>query len=85
MKFIHIALILLMTAMSLNATRASRSRGEKATQFMAKDAKSQCKFKIRENSESKRPNGTLVLHTTLAVLNVRDVPDSGGTYGVDIK
>ena len=47
-------------------------------------AKIECKFE--EHWENKRPSSNpLVLQTKLEVLHVRDVPDSGGTYGVDIK
>ena len=46
-----------------------------------KNAISECHFK----EKGKPSQVPLVLHTELEVLHVRDVPDSGGTYGVDIK
>ena len=73
MKRIFVHLILLIAALPSGAIRNALSK-----------AKIECKFE--EKWENKRPLGKpLVLHTELEVLHVRDVPDSGGTYGVDIK
>ena len=62
-------MILFMTVMPSNAKN------------QVKNAISECHFK----EKGKPSQVPLVLHTELEVLHVRDVPDSGGTYGVDIK
>ena len=71
MNFIYTALIILMTVMPSNANSAKSP----------KYAKTECQFQ-----EFKKPEGNpLILHTMLEVLHVRDIPDSGDSYGVDIK
>ena len=40
---------------------------------------------IRKHNGSKPSQKPIVLQTKLEVLHIRDVPDSGGTYGLDIK
>ena len=77
MKIIFVQLILLIVALPSDATRVP---------MVIKPQLSIAKCKIQEDWKSKRPSGQpLVLQTELEVLRVRDVPDSGGTYGVDIK
>ena len=79
MKKIYVHLILLIAALPSDATRLPM-----AINPQLPIAKIECKFE--EQWDKKRPSGQpLVLHTELEVLHVRDVPDSGGTYGVDIK
>ena len=79
MKKIFAHLILLIAALPSDATRSPMvDKPHKSI------AKIECKFE--EHWENKRPSSNpLVLQTKLEVLHVRDVPDSGGTYGVDIK
>ena len=79
MKRIYVHLILLIAALPADATRVPMVINPQLS-----IAKIECK--IQEDWKSKRPSGQpLVLQTELEVLRVRDVPDSGGTYGVDIK
>ena len=79
MKIIFAQLILLIAALPADATRVPMVINPQLSR-----AKIECK--IQEDWKSKRPSGQpLVLQTELEVLRVRDVPDSGGTYGVDIK
>ena len=53
----------------------------------AKSAKNDNNFKKQcQFNEHKKPEGNpLILHTKLEVLHVRDIADSGDTYGLDIK
>ena len=70
MNIIQTALILFVTIVLSHAQNASRG----------------CLHEEMQREEMKKPSGIpLVLQTKLEVLHIRDVPDSGGTYGVDIK
>ena len=40
--------------------------------------------RVRENIEPESESGPLLLHIELSVLHIREIPDSGGSFGVDV-
>ena len=39
---------------------------------------------VQEHPEPQPESGPLLLHIELSVLHIREIPDSGGSYGVDV-
>ena len=39
---------------------------------------------VQEHPEPQPDSGPLILHIELSVLHIREIPDSGGSYGVDV-
>ena len=40
--------------------------------------------RVREHIEPESELGPLLLHIELSVLHIREIPDSGGSFGVDV-
>ena len=44
-----------------------------------------CNLNLKNGFDDMEPKGSpLILHVKLGILGLRDVPDSGGSFGVDV-